>query len=134
MSGKILLEVVSPQRMVYKEEVDSFTIPGTLGYLGILPNHAPIISSLNIGVLTIKKDGTEDKIALNGGFLEVSHNKAVVLAETAELASDIDLKRAESAKERAELRLAKPKEKDDLLRAEMALKRALTRIRTVRGE
>jgi F-type H+-transporting ATPase subunit epsilon len=133
MSGKILLEVVSPQRMVYKEEVDAFTIPGTLGYLGILPNHAPIISSLNIGVLSVKRDGQEDKIALNGGFLEVSQNKAVVLAETAEVACDIDLKRAEAAKERAEQRLAKSSDEVDLLRAEMALKRALTRIKTVRG-
>ena len=133
MSGKILLEVVSPERMVFKGEVDIFTIPGTMGYMGILPNHAPIISSLGIGILSIKNDGTEEKIALNGGFLEVSHNKAVVLAETAETAADIDLKRAEAAKERAEQRLAKPSDGLDLLRAEMALKRALTRIKAVRG-
>lgn len=113
--------------MVYKQEVESFVVPGALGYMGILPGHAPIISALNIGVLKIKKAGSEEKLAISGGFLEVANNKAVVIAETAEKAEDIELSRAQAAKDRAEQRLKKLSEVD-VARAELALKRAVARI------
>lgn len=133
MSETILLEIVSPLKLVYKHEVESLVVPGSLGQMGILPHHAAIVSGLEIGVVKVKVDGTEFKMAISGGFLEVANNKAVILAETAETEEEIDLKRAEEAKTRAEMRLSKQISETDIQRAELALKRALARINTVRG-
>ncbi|NLT94374.1 MAG: F0F1 ATP synthase subunit epsilon [Clostridia bacterium] len=129
MAGKTLrLEVVTPERMVLSEEIVSLIVPAIEGYMGILPNHAPIISGLEPGVVKYKVDGNYKKMAISGGFLEVSDNKATILANTAELAEEIDVKRAQAAKERAEKRLH-DKGDIDVLRAELALKRALARLK-----
>ncbi|MFZ7102103.1 MAG: F0F1 ATP synthase subunit epsilon [Peptococcaceae bacterium] len=129
MADKTLkLEVVTPERKVLSEDIASLVVPAIGGYLGILPNHAPMISGLEPGVLKYKVAGDYKKMAISGGFLEVSDNKVSVLANTAELPQEIDVERAQQAKERAEQRLQN-KSEVDVLRAENALKRAIARLR-----
>ncbi|MGI6685661.1 MAG: F0F1 ATP synthase subunit epsilon [Bacillota bacterium] len=125
----IKFEVVTPEKIVFSAEVDSLIVPAALGYLGILPNHAPMVTALDIGVIKFKTEGKTKKMAISGGFMEVINNKAVVLADTAELGDKIDLARAEEAKERAKKRLSERAEDLDVRRAELALKRAMSRIK-----
>ena len=125
----IKLDIVTPERIVYSQDVDFIVAPGSEGQLGVLPGHAALITSLDIGILKIKTGEKEEELAISGGFFEVKDNKAVVLAETAERAEDIDVTRAMKAKERAEQRLAAKVADMDLLRAEAALKRAMTRLK-----
>jgi len=129
MADKTLkLEVVTPERKALTAETSSLIVPAIGGYLGVLYNHAPLISGLDSGVIKYKTSGDYEKMAISGGFLEVSNNKATILANTAELAGEIDIARAQAAKERAIKRL-KQKQGVDVLRAEMALKRAVARLR-----
>lgn len=129
MADKLELEVVTPDRMVVKEEVDIVMAQGVLGEFGILPNHIPFLTNLQTGELRYRKDHQIEYLAVSGGFAEVSGNKVTILAEAAERARDIDVERAKRAKERAERRLAQAKtEAIDYARAEAALKRALIRI------
>lgn len=129
MSEKHLrLEVVTPERKVLSEDIQSLVVPATEGYLGVLPNHAPLIAGLQIGIVRYKKDNEEKRMSISGGFLEVSKNKATIVAKTAELSEEIDVERAKRAKERAEKRL-KSREDIDVLRAELALRRALARLK-----
>lgn len=124
------LEIVTPERKVYSDEVEMIIVRGIEGELGILPNHAPFVTPLAISAMRIKKDGKEFLIAISGGFIEVSREKVVILAETAELPEEIDYDRALAAKERAEARLVnKVAENLDYKRAELALQRALNRIK-----
>lgn len=130
MADKTLkLEVVTPQREVLSQEVTSIIVPAIQGYLGILPNHAPMISGLEPGVVKYKVAGEYQKMAICGGFLEVSENKVSILANAAELAVEIDVLRAQAAKERAEKRLQNKQDGVDMARAELALKRAIARLR-----
>jgi F-type H+-transporting ATPase subunit epsilon len=124
--SKILLEIVTPERIVYSEEVDMVITRAANGDIGILPKHAPLVSPLAITALRVKKGDEEEKIAIGGGFLEVRPDKVTVLAETAERANEIDVERAKRAKERAERRLAEGD--GDLKRAEQALMRAINRL------
>ena len=104
--------------------------PGAEGELGIMKNHAPLVAALDIGVLRYNNaSGTQKKMALSGGFMEVIDNVARVLAETAEHGEDIDILRAKAAKERAERRLQAREDTLNLARAEMALKRAISRLK-----
>ncbi|WP_438435115.1 F0F1 ATP synthase subunit epsilon [Gorillibacterium sp. sgz500922] len=122
------LEIVTPERKVYDHDVNMIVVEGVEGQLGILPNHIPLLTPLKISPVRIKTDGREEEVvALGGGFMEVRKDKVVILAETAELPSDIDLSRAEEAKRRAESRLLHLDEYD-AVRAELALKRAVNRI------
>ncbi|BAF60992.1 F0F1-type ATP synthase, epsilon subunit [Pelotomaculum thermopropionicum SI] len=123
------LEIVTPQRKVFSEDVSFLVAPGTEGELGVLPNHAPLITSLNIGIMRIQQEGKTFKVVVTGGFMEVRDNKVTVLANAAERAEEIDVARAEAARRRAEERLAKKTPDIDVLRAELALKRALTRLK-----
>ncbi len=127
---KLLIEIITPHKIGYKGEVDSITVPGTKGNFQILYNHAPIISSLEIGEIIIEADGKEKEyFATSGGTIEVVENKVIVLAETFERTKDIDVKRAEEARRRAEERLKEKREETiDELRAEFALKRAINRL------
>jgi F-type H+-transporting ATPase subunit epsilon len=104
-------------------------VPAFEGYLGVLPNHAPLITQLGVGVVTYKVDGKAKKMAITGGFMEVTDNKMVILADNAELAEDIDIERANAAKERAERRLQEKAENLDHVRAQAALLRATTRLK-----
>ncbi len=128
MAGTFSLSIVSPEGDVLKEEVEFVVLPGGAGELGILPNHAPLIAGLDIGVLRYTLDGVINRVAIAGGFVEVVDNSAIVLADTAELSQDIDLARAVEAKERATKRLASGTNEIDLRRAEFALRRASARI------
>ncbi|WP_018305356.1 F0F1 ATP synthase subunit epsilon [Desulfitobacterium hafniense] len=132
MAGTFTLRVVSPEGNVLKEEAEFVVIPGGNGEIGILPNHAPLISSIGIGVIRYTVNGKVQKIATSGGFAEVSDNKVTVLADTAEPGERVDLDRALAAKERAEKRLAQ-REGIDVRRAELAFLRAVARISAARS-
>lgn len=125
-----LLEVVTPERKVYAEQVNMVSVKGVEGELGILPNHIPLVTPLRIAPISIKIQGSGDVvIAVNGGFMEVRKDKVVILAESAELPEQIDIDRAKAAKQRAEKRLAETKQDNvDFKRAEAALQRAVNRI------
>lgn len=129
MAGSFTLNVVSPTGAVYSDEVEFLVVPGEAGELGILPNHSPLMATLNIGVIRITKEGKVSKMALSGGFMEVGGNKVNILAESAEIADTIDIARAKAAKERAEQRLASKNADIDMVRAELALLRAVARLR-----
>ncbi|GAV24195.1 ATP synthase F0F1 subunit epsilon [Carboxydothermus islandicus] len=129
MADKIKLEVVTPERVVANEYVEFVVAPGVEGEIGILPFHAPLITSLDIGILRYTVEGRTEKIALTGGFLEVKGNKVVVLANAAERGEEIDVERAQRALERARERLTKRTPDIDVLRAELAMRRALNRLK-----
>lgn len=129
MSSTLLLEIVTPERKVYSEQVNMVIARGAEGELGILPNHIPLVTPLKIAALTIKQGNEEHHVAVSGGFMEVRKDKVVVLAESAELPHQIDVERATAAKERAEHRLKETTGEDfDFRRAQLALQRAATRL------
>ncbi len=126
----IQLEIVTPERLVYEDEVDSVNVPGIEGELGILPHHAPLLSILGFGELRIRKGGAEESFAIVGGFVQVRPDKVVVMAETADLAAEIDLEKAQEARREAERALETGySEGADLSAARAALQTALMRIR-----
>jgi F-type H+-transporting ATPase subunit epsilon len=126
----VLLEVVTPERLVVSQQVSMITIQTGGGELGILPRHAPLAATVKPCVVKVKMEGGTDYINVTGGFLEVLPDKVTILADAAELAPMIDVERAQRAKERAEKRLAE-REGWDVARAEAALKRALNRLEVV---
>ena len=126
----IKLEIVTPERLVFDETVDGVTLPGSEGELGVLPNHAPLVSTLGVGELRIRSGGSEDWFAIVGGFVQVLPDKVVVMAETADLSSEIDLEKAAAARRDAEQALESGyKEGVDLSAARAALQAALLRER-----
>ena len=132
MANKFMLEVVTPSRQVVNEEVDIATAPGTEGVFGVMANHAPLLATMAVGEMHYEKDGTLARLALSGGFCEVSNNTMTILAESAEPIEDIDVDRALKAKERAEKRIqeaASAREDIDMARAQAALARAMNRLR-----
>jgi F-type H+-transporting ATPase subunit epsilon len=130
MADKLLLEVVTPQKAVVSEEVDMVVAPGTEGEFGALKGHTTFLTSLKTGALRYKDtSGKERVLFINGGFSEVLPDKVTVLAESAERRKDIDLSRAQEAKERAERRLANKAAEVDFTRAQAALQRAVYRIK-----
>jgi F-type H+-transporting ATPase subunit epsilon len=128
---KMRLDIVTPERKLYSEEVEMVITRAAEGDIGILPKHAPLVSTLEATVVRIKKEGIEEKVAVSGGFLEVRPDQVTILADTAEFPREIDITRAERAKTRAEQRLAESKE--DMIRAKAALMRAVNRLEAVRG-
>jgi len=128
--AKILnLEVVTPERVMLQEEANSIIVPAAEGSMGLLPNHAPIITGLTPGVLKYRQGADLHAVAIGGGFMEVSNNKVTILADTAELPGEIDVERAREAMERAQMRLKEPPPGLDVHRAELALHRAIARLR-----
>jgi F-type H+-transporting ATPase subunit epsilon len=126
----LLLEIVTPERLAYSDTVDAVVLPGSEGELGVLPHHAPLVSMLGVGELRIRKGGSEESFAIVGGFLQVRPDKVVVMAETADLASEIDLETAMQARREAERTLEEAGgEPVDLARARAQLQTALLRIR-----
>ncbi len=124
------LEIVTPERLAFSEDVDAVVCPGIEGELGILPHHAPLLTTLGLGELRIRKGGAEESFAIVGGFLQVRPDKVVVMAETADMASEIDLEKAQEARREAERALeAGFHEAADLAVARAALQQALLRIR-----
>jgi F-type H+-transporting ATPase subunit epsilon len=130
MAHLFQVEVVAADRMLFQGEVESMVIPGADGYFGVLYGHAPLVAALSIGMLTITAPGqkTPTEIALAGGFVEVTPTKVIVLADAAELTSEIDAERARIAKERAEERLRSGGD-IDFDRAQAALLRAVNRLK-----
>lgn len=126
------LQIITPTRVVYQDEALSVSAPGVLGGFQVLYNHAPLLSSLEVGVIKVKKtNGGELHFATSGGFLEVKQNEVVILADSAELSSDIDSARAERGRERAQSRLHSKDPAVDVERARLSMLRALNRLRIV---
>lgn len=135
MASTIRLELVTPERLLLSEEVEEVVAPGYEGEFGVLPGHTQFLAILNIGVLWYRKGGAVKKIALGGGFAEVTHERIVVMADTAEHSDEIDLERARRARERAEARLKELSMDDDThAKAHAALQRALVRMAAGGGE
>ncbi len=128
--GKILLEIVTPQGLVFSEEVDEVTAAGSEGEFGVLPGHVPFVTTLKIGILTCKKGNETKYFFVNWGYAEIGAEKVMILADSAESSEEIDLDRAMAARKRAEERL-KHAENVDFTRAEAALERAVTRAQVV---
>jgi F-type H+-transporting ATPase subunit epsilon len=129
MAKKFKTEIVTPEKVVFSEEIESLVIPAERGYLGVLAGHAPLLCTLQPGEIRIKGDRGEQHYSTSGGFMEVTPGKAVLLTESAEEASAIDVKRAEEAKKRAEDRLAAATKDVDKARARAALERAQNRLK-----
>ncbi|MGL1863080.1 MAG: F0F1 ATP synthase subunit epsilon [Pseudodesulfovibrio sp.] len=124
----LTLEIVTPDRKVLSEVVEYVGAPGILGEFGVLPSHVPFLSALGVGNLHYKQDGKAHYVFVSGGFAEVSNNQVTILAEVAEMATEIDVDRASKAKTRAEERTVKAQEKVDATRNQAALRRAVSRI------
>ncbi len=127
MAKTIRLDIVTPEKMAFSTEVSMVIARTTAGDIGILPGHAPLIAALAIWPLRIITDGEEILISMCGGFIEVQPEKITILANCAELPEEIDVERAETAKARAENHLRD--NNSDVARAEVALKRAMVRLR-----
>ncbi|MDG5787306.1 F0F1 ATP synthase subunit epsilon [Evansella sp. AB-P1] len=126
--------VVTPDGSVYEAQVEMVSVKTTEGELGILPMHLPLVTLLTVGAVRVKKDSKVQLIAVSGGFMEVRPDEVNILAESAELPSEIDVARARAAKERAERRLEQAKKDNlDFRRAELALKRAINRLDVAGG-
>ena len=129
MTSKVLkLDIVTAEKVVFSGEVDIIIAPGADGQLGILPNHAALMTSLNSGELITRHGGQESSLAISGGFLEVRPDRVIVLADAAERAEEIDIARAEEARKKAQERPAHPENPGDADLAEAALRRAIARI------
>jgi len=130
MARTLLLEIVTPDRLVLHRDVDSVTLPGVAGEFTVLPQHIPFLSSMLVGSLSYREAGRRNYVYVGGGFADVGPNKVLVLAEVAELPEEIDVDRARRARERAAARLeAQRQERVDYARAKAAMQRALMRIR-----
>ena len=125
------LEVITPERKVYEDDVDMVVAPGSEGYLGILPHHAPLLTALGPGEFRVKKGGIEQHLAVFGGFMDVRGDRVVVLTEAAEHVDEIDAQRAQQARDRAQQALAVAAGTDPAAeaRARAALQRAVVRLR-----
>ncbi|MEN6528402.1 MAG: F0F1 ATP synthase subunit epsilon [Anaerolineaceae bacterium] len=123
-------EIVSQDRLVFKGEADIVVIPGMDGQMGILPKHAPVLTALDYGVITVRLKGVEEHFTVAGGIAEVLHEKITILADAAENVEEIDIERATRARERAEERLKQilTSDTDRYLRVSSALKRSTLRL------
>jgi len=124
----LLLEIVTPQRLVLCEQVSEVIAPGVQGYFGVLPGHIPFVSSLTIGELAYRRQKEERHLAIIWGYAEVLPDRVIILAEEAQKPEEIDVARAEAARDRALERLRKGEPGTDLQRADLALRRALIRL------
>jgi F-type H+-transporting ATPase subunit epsilon len=128
------LEVITPERKVYEDDVDMVVAPASEGYVGILPHHIPLFTTLGPGEFKVKKGGVEEVLAVFGGFMDVRSDRVVVLTDAAEPAEEIDANRAQEARERAQQVLAAgPASAADEQRARAELQRALVRLRVSEG-
>jgi F-type H+-transporting ATPase subunit epsilon len=131
--AELNLEIITPEKPILKDQIDAVTIPGTLGSFQILKDHAPLISSFEIGIVKLKKVSTDTYYTTAGGTVEVNKNKVLVLADSIEKVEEIDEERAEQAKKRAEERLKRKHEEEiDEARARAALSRAMNRLNAVK--
>ena len=126
---KLNVEILTPNKQVYSEEASSVRLPGSEGYFGILPGHTPLLTTLTIGEIKVENDGKTDYFAASGGVVEVLAGSISILVETSELAADIDKKRAATSKEKAEKKIKEGRKRWDVKRAEVALLRAVNRMK-----
>jgi F-type H+-transporting ATPase subunit epsilon len=123
---KIHLEIVTPERSVVSDLVDEVTLPGEEGYLGVLPGHTPLLTSLKIGEIKYRSGSASKYLFVSWGFVEIVPDRVTVLADIAELPQDIDVSAAKAAKDAAEQKLRSPE--DDFMAAQIALEQALARM------
>ena len=129
MTQKLILSIVTPEKQLVSEEVDQVNVPGTEGDLGILHDHAPILTLLRAGQLSYEKEGETIVLVVSGGYLEVTDNRVTVLAETGEFLHEIDRERAELAKADAEKRLSEPDiSEEEYIETQKKLFRAIARL------
>ncbi len=128
MADTFQLEIVTPEKMVVRDSAEEMQIPGKDGYLGILPGHAPLITELAVGEITYRNSGETHRLSVAWGFAEVLPDKVTILAETAERADEIDVARAEKAKQKAETAIAQCATEEDFKRTNADLQRAETRL------
>ncbi len=128
LPSTLLLEIVTPQRLLLSEEVSEVIAPGVLGYFGVLPGHIPFVSNLTIGELTYRRGTEERHLAIIWGYAEVLPDRVVILAEQAQRPEEIDVARAAAARDRALARLRKPESEIDLAEEEASLRRAMVRL------
>lgn len=129
MASKFRLEIVTPDKKFFEDDVEMIIVRGTEGDIGILKNHVPLVTVLGIGKIKVQIDGEMREASIASGYIEVEKEKTTIITDAAEWAQDIDVKRAEAAKKRAEERLKKENKDTDVARAEIALKKAINRIR-----
>jgi F-type H+-transporting ATPase subunit epsilon len=122
------LQIVTPDRLIVHEQVDEVQIPGSEGYFGVLPGHTPLLATLAVGEMWYRKGQEKTFLAIAGGFAEVLPDRVTLLATLAERAEEIDVSRAESAKQRAQQRLTQPKTDIDYERARLALQKSIIRL------
>jgi F-type H+-transporting ATPase subunit epsilon len=132
MAATFELEIATPERLLIRERVTEAQIPAANGYLGILPDHAPLLAELGTGELTYKVEGRQQSLAVSGGFVEVLPDHVRVLATVAERAAEIDVQRAQQSLERAQSRLGNPNMGIDIARALNAMYRAEARLRAAK--
>ncbi len=130
--AQIRVEIVTMERQVYADDVDIVLAPGVMGQLGILPKHAPLITRLGCGELVARKGDHEEVFAIGGGLMQVLPDRVVVLADSAEGAAEIDIQRAEAARQHASQRMRQQQDRIESYRTEAALRRSLTRLRVAR--
>ena len=128
MAETFQLEIVTPDKLVVDDRAEEMQIPGKHGYLGVLPGHAPLITELAVGEISYRRGGTTERLAVAWGFAEVLPEKVTILAQTAERAEEVDVARAERARERAQARLESGDPSTDFPRAQTALERAQARL------
>jgi len=129
MADELMVEIVTPEKIAFSGNVEDITIPGSEGEFGVLRGHAPLLSSLEIGVLSYTKDDKKTYYAINTGYAEVTSSKVTILVETAERSDMIDKSRAQKAKDRAESDINKIDKSDvDYENVRAALMRAITRL------
>ncbi|HEX8832984.1 MAG TPA: ATP synthase F1 subunit epsilon [Abditibacteriaceae bacterium] len=137
MAGTFQLKIATPEREIFNAPVESVAVPGSESPFGVLKNHAPIIAALDAGVVRIvDASGKETRMVIGGGFFQVADNNAMVLADSAELTTEIDVARAQEAEKRARARLSgqlEPVMEVQRTRAEAALKRSQVRLRNASG-
>ena len=131
MAANFQLRIVTPEKILYSGDVASLQAPGSEGSFGVLANHAPMVVSLKTGVIDFVEDGDRRHLATSGGFVEVSGEGVSILAETAEFSDNIDVSRAEASRERSRQRITDSGY--DRARAEVALQRALNRLKVAAG-
>ncbi|MFD1031817.1 F0F1 ATP synthase subunit epsilon [Metaplanococcus flavidus] len=129
----IIVNIVTPDGPVYDSEVSMVIAVTASGEMGVLPGHIPTVAPLGIGAVRLKKENSTELVAVSGGFLEIRPEKVTILAQSAELATEIDLARAQESARRAEALLQAKKDEVDFKRAELALKRAMNRINVHEG-
>lgn len=128
MSNDIHVKIITHQQIVYEEDIDELVVRTTEGYMGILKNHIPVLCALDIGVAKAFKNKDVQCIAIMGGILQFSDNRATILTDIAEMDCDIDVARAKQARERAEARIRAKDDNLDMVRAQIALAKAIARI------